>query len=232
MSASGWRVVLLLLCALAFLASVAWMFASSTYRATTGIIVTSTSPDFVDHIVVAPNSPAAFAGLRTGHVIYRGLADQVTRYRLTTGAAVTGAPLNIPVMRNGRIAHVVVTPRYRPPVLSRYVGFLSLVWLLAFAALISARRPDHPEARLLTGFLIGWVLSVAWAASNFQSPWPVLDAALAVPASICIPLTCSLLARYAMLFARPPARTRKAVAGITYAACVIAAIWSFVPKRG
>ena len=64
MSASGGRVVLLLLCALASAAVVSFVVNNVNYVGTTGIIVVSTSPDFVDHIVVAPHSPAALGGVR------------------------------------------------------------------------------------------------------------------------------------------------------------------------
>lgn len=225
------RLILLLLCALAFAAVVSFAV-SASYRGTTGIIVESTSPDFVDHIVVAPHSPAARSGLRTGDVVYRGLADQVTRYRLSTGYSVAGSPLYLPVMRKGQIAHVMVTPSHQPITWTFWIVLIGLTWLLAFAVLLSIRRPNDPEARLLAGFLIAFVISGAAAPIVFRTQWPSVDAAIAILDAFLTFLSQALLVRYTMLFACPPRPMRKVIARITYAVCLLGALWEMAGTTG
>lgn len=213
LSATAWRWLLLTICLLSVL-SLSYGFWNGWRQGDPGFTYPS---GLVGAITVAPGSPAARAGLRTGDVIDLRALSSEARYRWL-GVAVAGEQLQVPVVRAGsiHIVRIVAAPAPPPP-LVLWFGFPGFLCLALFAAILAWRRPENREARMLALFLA--LDAGMFPLLNIRyTPWVRLDLVANAIGAFDI-FADALLAAYAMLFpVRNPAQrllayTAYAIAG-------------------
>ena len=215
-----WRRWLLVLCGVSFL-TLAWdLYTATGPLSLIGIIGARPDPAFHERIMVMPKSPAYESGLRTGDSVALLRLGAPDRYRFP-GPYWGTDPIVLPVERHEGIEMVRVRPVSERVVqtFQVWLGFAGAGFALAVGTLLVLRRAENPEARILSLFLILGVDSSGFAANNWITPWPALDAWFYCIGSIC-GMAPALLATYALRFARPVDRTRRILTGLTYLGAV------------
>lgn len=182
------------------------------------------APFVVDVASLERNSPIARAGARVGDRIdLRALSfdDRV----LLVANPVTDRPLHVVVERNRRQFQLNVVPVRLPLRWDGWMGFLILLWIAAFAALIAWRRPGLPEARLLSAALSSYV--AADALQFLTTPWAALDLLFSAlnTGGVLGGVTLLLLVRFTSRFGRPLGVTRRLVDGLAYGAAALLALF-------
>jgi hypothetical protein len=97
-----------------------------------------------------------------------------------------------------------------------WIANAGLLWMLLFAGIIAWRRPGAPQARIIALWLMLFSIGVNFQVQNWDTPWPMLDAALAAVDGFIFYPALALIATYANLFARPLSPFRKAVTALAY----------------
>lgn len=234
--ARAWRRALLALCALTA-ALVGAVVADIGSYATPGFSYVALDRPFTARVTaVAPHSSAASAGLRPGDRIDFGTLPAGDRYWLAMhNPHRAGYEFALPTEREGRRfqTRMQVTPH--PEVWHSWdylIGVAGAVWIIVFAAVISVRRPDSAEARLLALILIFSELIIPLAGPNSLAPWPAVNFGANILNNVLGSAVFALCAAYIMLFARPPSRLRRALSALVYVCAVTYAIWTSVPLVG
>jgi hypothetical protein len=221
--ALAWKRVLLSLCGCAFILGCIIGYEFYALDATTGLQFTPAQRAFVDRIAVRVGSPAFASGLRTGDFVDLRLLSPAQRFRMSNYRYFPGEVLRVPAERNGSVRWFAVTAQHRQLPWEVWFGLAGAVWTLLFATIISARRADHSEARILALLLVSFTLAIGLAPNNLLTPWPAFDAAAGVASNIFIAISIALLATYAMRFARPAGALRRSLEWLTYLAAAISA---------
>jgi hypothetical protein len=229
----AWRRSLLTLCAFSFACLVAAVVLSTREGARAGVHVQTTEPAFVDHIVVSVHSGAYRAGLRTGDTIDRRLLTAPNRFRFANAIWPNGSIVALPVQRNGKMRWINVRT-FQPQVFGwqYWLGVSGCAWCLIFATILSLRRADSWEARLLALLLLLTTVASQLFPNNWITAWPVLDAWAQVVSYVLFFTSLSLLTAYAALFARPLSRTRRLFTWSTYGFAAISIVYSVAGAAG
>lgn len=227
----AWRPVLLAICALAALAQIVSVLATTgmggapAWWGRLGAQLDSSSG--LSRIVVRSverGGPADRAGLRRNDVIDARANALLDRLALAGSAApLNGRPLTLSIRRDSQQKEPTVIPG--PLQVTRYwdflLGSLGGLWLLLFAAVIAWRRADMPQMRLLSLWLAVFV--AVGATSGFATPWTWLCLLFSFSSALCMPLTMGLWAALAGCFARPLSRPRRIAQWLCYAFVAISA---------
>ncbi len=104
--------------------------------------------------------------------------------------------------------------------------------MLAFALIISIRRPNDPEARMLALTLLLLGLGTEFAQNNTITPWPLLDVVMACIGSVTYAAGTALLGSYAGLFARPLNPARRALAKLNWGVAALSATFGIIGLAG
>ena len=178
-------------------------------------------------LTVGGGSVAYHAGARTGDVVDLSGLDRSARFRFKSGYWWPGETIALPLDRAGRAqAPLRLTAVRSPGTVDMWIANAGLLWMLAFATAIVARRSADPRARVLSLLLLLYCIGLGFQWQNWITPWPVLDAVLNAFAWVPLLVSWVLIDRYAALFARPISRVRRALTWTTYAACVAAIVVS------
>jgi hypothetical protein len=236
MGTAAWRRLVLVLCALALIqvGVVVWMTASFI-AGFDGIAWTATNPiyvprsashtPFVDGVTVAEGSAAYRTGLRTGDLVDLRALNAADRYRFLTTFPRAGQRIDLTVVRNGRTLQIPIVAAHAAFTWDVWLAYLGFAWMLLFAALISWRRPDSAEARVLALLLIVSNVGNAFGAINWTTPSAAADAIACAFSAILFYSGYALFATYAMLFAGPTARLPRVLAWLSYASAAAAALY-------
>ncbi|HEY5258371.1 MAG TPA: GAF domain-containing protein [Candidatus Baltobacteraceae bacterium] len=165
---------------------------------------------------VSPSGPAWRGGVRRGDEI------DVRDYSFADRSSIVVTPLpnrvlQLQVRRAGSIRTTAVDPVQTPLLWDRWLAFVGASWMLAFAALIAWRRPNLPEARLLSLTLSVFGISNALWFGWFNTAYPIANVAAWVIFGATTSAVQAILARFASLFARPLSPLRRFLALATYA---------------
>ena len=186
-------------------------------------------PFVVEVAWVTPNGPAWRAGVRPGDQIDLRKVPFAERVFLSAIAApLAGHPLPVTLERNGRMYHADIVPRPKPMRWDGWVGNIVLLWMAAFGAFIGWRRPEMPEARLLSIALSCYV--AADVLQYLTTPSPALDVLFSALNSggVLGAVSYALLIRFTELFGRPLSMTRRVVNAIAYAAAALLAAYGII----
>jgi hypothetical protein len=173
----------------------------------------------VDVRSVEPGGPAASAGLRPGDRIDMRANSPLERLSLLGfgQGLLNGRPINLLVQRGTLQTELTVIPR--PLQAARYWDFLlgafGTFWLLLFAALIAWRRADLHQMRLLSLWLVVFVL--IGATGGFAAPWAWVHILFNIVSGVAVLLAMGLWAALAGCFARPLSRFRRIAQWLCYA---------------
>jgi hypothetical protein len=175
---------------------------------------------------VSPHGAAARAGVRAGDDIdLRSVPFAERVFLLALPAPLAGHALPIGVERGGRVRHLDVVPLHGPMSWNAWIGYVVLLWMAGFGALIAWRRPAMPEARLLSLALSCYVAGDAlqW----LTVPPAGLDLVFSAINSggVLGAISLAALVRFASLFGRPISTLRRVVDGVAYAAAVLLACY-------
>ena len=103
------------------------------------------------------------------------------------------------------------------------MAYAGIAWMLAFAAVLAVRCAHDRGARILAGALIGLSFQSLLMPGNWLTPLPWLDALASMLSFACF-IAVSLLATYALSFARPPSRDRIMLTWLAYVVAGIVAV--------
>jgi hypothetical protein len=178
---------------------------------------------------VTPNGPAWRAGLRPrDRIDLRNVPFAERVFLSAIAAPLAGHPLPVTVERNGRTRQLEVVPRPKPMRWDGWVGNIVLLWIAAFGGFIGWRRPEMPEARLLSIALSCYV--VADVLQYFTTPSPALDVLFSAlnMGGVLGAVSCALLVRFTELFGRPISPVRRVVNSLAYAATGLLALYGII----
>lgn len=172
-------------------------------------------------VAVAPNSPAANAGIRAGDTVSFGVTP------LERAQARYAAPgTNVRVVVNGTRTVNLVAPRasFQPVLI---VPLMIRLAFLAVAGLLAWRRPDDSAARALVLFLLCFGLLIGF--DNTLMPTPLLSVILLQTGSTLLLLigtgaATTFAANFPSGIARPVPRTLARIAQVLVAAAVLTTI--------
>ena len=172
-------------------------------------------------LTVGSDSVAYREGARSGDVLDVGDLPPGDRFRIYSNFWWPGESVTLTLRdANGATVRVPLTAiRVRAPV-DNWIGNAGLAWMLLFAGVILWRRPNAPQARVLSLLLILFNIGLEFEVQNWITPLPLLDAALAALSGFPFYLGFALFATYAGLFARPLSPLRKTLTFLTYAYAV------------
>jgi hypothetical protein len=232
----AWRPVLLAICALAALVQVASVFDATgmggapPWQGAWGADAGASSKPFSLAVTsVDSGGPAAAAGLRQGDLIDIRENTLVERYSLLE-APLNGRPLTLSVARGSLQRKLTVIPRAPKLTWRFWLSTFAALWLLLFAALISWRRPDVLQMRLLSLWLATFVFTGALL--SFAAPWVLVDVLLNISVSVAGALSVALLASFASGFAQPLSRPRRIALSLCYAFIATFMVISLVGTAG
>jgi hypothetical protein len=222
-SRHGWW--LLAVCSLAMVLLAAGIWVGLALAAHTGLKFSRTPTTCVVVLSVPAGSDAARAGFRTGDAVDLRLLPPGVRYYVQVSSFSVGDRVTLPLVRDGRTLRLTLTAtQHVKPPWHTWLAFAGNFWVLLFAGIIAWRRPQDPQARLLSLFLSTMILGIVLSSVVWQTRWPAADA---VVNAFSYAPTCAsdaLFVAYTMLFARPPSLARRTLAWIAYAACAAAAL--------
>jgi len=240
----AWRRLLLALCAFAFLqlgitvGVQAWKFAVIPgLQSNGGLPGESASEDataipFVRRLTFPPSSPLEKAGLRSGDLVDLRGAQPAIRYRFTMRWWWLGERADVRVIHDGIPRTIALTPTWYVFPIDWTIANIGLAWMLVFAGVVAWRRSDLPQARVLAMLLILYEIGLTFQEQNWVTPWPPLDAALNALSGFFYFGGLSLLATYAISFARPAVTARRLLAGLSYAFAAVAGTMVFLRIAG
>lgn len=202
----------------------------------------TTTAGFVDTFgSIVPGSVAARNGIRVGDAIDLRRMTPEDRYR-ERNELLAGVPLRLPVVRNGTIRMLAVTPEAYTRIpfwASSQALFDWFFWFgsaigLFVAGLLIWRRPDSAEVLLLSLTLALIMLGEnLFPINGWLTPWTAFDAIVNVVAQVLFSLGVVLFAMYALLFGRPVSRARQALTACTVAVTLVSAlIWNGAGQGG
>ncbi len=224
LSATAWRRLLLALCFLSIFVTGYGMWLTGRFG-DTGISLRR----LTGAAVVAPGSPAARAGLRTGDIVDLRLLPDAARYRWTDPIPV-GVAAEVPVRHGSRasIVRVVATPISIP--FTFWLALFGELWMVLFATLLAWRRSELPEARVLVLFFAEMPLLQVLENGGY-TPWPQLDFAVNAVGSLFDPAV-ALLAVYAMLFRTKHSGLRRVLAYTAYTIACLGMLHALAVRVG
>ena len=168
---------------------------------------------------VAPHGPAANAGIRVGdRVDLRALSPPG---RSALERPDRGQPLSVSARRGERAFRTVIVPRQRALRSTVWLGYLVLAWTAVLAGVIAWRRPELPDARLLSLMLSAYVLNIAL--EYLRLPFAGSGLVFHGVAGICLAVALAALVAFTALFARPHSLARRIVNAAAFAAIALSA---------
>jgi hypothetical protein len=232
----AWRPLLLAICALAALVQIAnvvdatGMGGAPPWQGWWGAnFGASSKPFYLTVTSVDRAGPAARAGLRRGDLIDVRANALVERYSVF-GAPLNGRPLVLSLHRGLLQEKVTVRPQVPNLTWNFWLATFAAFWLLLFATLIAWRGADMPQMRLLSLWIVTFVLTGALL--GFAAPWAWVYVLLNLSVSVVAPLSVALLAAFASGFAPPLSRPRRISQWLCYTFLAIFAAISFVGTAG
>lgn len=221
-----WRRWLLALCAFAVAVWGVNIGELYTTAGSLGAFHIPTGTPFVTRLLVGKGTAAYRAGVRTGDEVDVRMLPAAERYRFLN-RVLAGSRMEFPILRQGRMVRITVVAG-RPSNNSWWVllGRAGGLWIALFAALLAWRRSDSIEARVLVIMLALFTLSNSLQ-GEWATPWLPLDIAANFVAAFAT-FAPSLLAVYALQFARPVSRTRRILTWLTYASAGASTVLSLL----
>jgi hypothetical protein len=228
-----WRIGLLIGCALALLITylswfsctplLPWCATSNGFRVA---YVPGAAAVYVT--TVAPGDNADRAGLRVGDRINFSEIRFGERWRMRDAhrgdQLPRGQRLNLIAHRTNKTVALSFIPRAVSPdfgfLWDDWIGYLSSIWGIAFAAVLALRRPDLAQARLLSLMLIGYfgglfAPGAPWAVAAFIGTF--------VGYTVFTSGTWVFFAAFTALIGRPLSPIRRLVTALTIGLAVLAA---------
>ncbi|MBV9646694.1 MAG: hypothetical protein JO043_04445 [Candidatus Eremiobacteraeota bacterium] len=201
-----------------------------------------TTAPFLDRFEsVVAGSLADRSGIRAGDAIDLHRMTPAERY-WERNELLAGKPLRLPIVRNGSVRWLVVTPE---PYTQIPFWATSQWWLnwafwtgsafsLFVAALLMWRRPENTEVRLLSLTLILIVLGEnLFPINGWLTPWVRVDVAVNVVAQFVFSAGVALLAAYALLFGHPVSPARRVLTALAFGVAALSAlIWTGAAQGG
>jgi hypothetical protein len=178
------------------------------------------------------DSPAAVAGLRVGDRINLPEIGFRERWRLRDARRgyqfPLGERLHYVVHRGSETMHLSLSAQAVPPNWGDdWIIYLIDLWGIVFAAVLAVRRPDLPEARLLSMSLLAYFGGHQLTADI--APSPVVGWLGVVLGSILqTAVFATLCAKVFALFAQPVSRTRRWLTSLTIWLAVAFGLYDFV----
>lgn len=159
---------------------------------------------------IDPNSGADRAGIRPGDVIDMRAQPAIVRFWLIN-EPIARKPVVLQLERDGRAMTVTIIPTpislfRRPDIV---VFMFTILWMIAFAALLVWRKPESYDVRLLSLTLICFATSRAMV--NFASSSPAFYVADFIAVYALYGVSVILLALYCGTFDRPLSSLRRIV---------------------
>jgi class 3 adenylate cyclase len=185
----------------------------------------ATNAPFVERVILPPGGAFEAAGLRVGDLVDARQLSAAERYRWFVGAWRSGERVQLPVLRDGITRRVPASIEADSLTWNSWLIPIGTIWMLLFATLIAWRRPESAEARTLALLLVLFNIGNTLFPFFWITPWPALDATVAVLAALPTYMGVALLARYAMYFARP-SPLRRLLAWLSYAMACILVLYS------
>ena len=226
----AWRAIALAVAALAG-ALVVLVFVSKTALGWSGdaglVLAPADRGNAVAVASVTPGGPAAAAGVRAGDRIdLQAMAfdDRV----FLVAAPLANRAIAVSLERGGSVRRVTIVPGRAHFDAYSVLAYVILLWMVAFAALIGARRPAMREARLLSLALSVWV--AADVLQYLSAPSAALDDIVSglsmggVGGAVAI----ALLVRFAELFGRPLGLARRLLDVVAYAGAIALALYGII----
>ena len=215
----------IIFCGLAAVAALALLFvlASDARHGRAGIGA-AFAPADVSYVAqvsgVTPGGAAAAAGLRPGDRIdvrRQSLADRLSVLR----GPVRDRPLDVSVDRGARTFRTAIVPAQHGLPATVWLAYIVLLWTAIFAGTIAWRRPELPEARLLSLMLSAYVLSITL--NYLRVPLAQADIVIRALVDVCGAAVLMALVAFTALFGRPLSRGRRLINAAAYASALVSA---------
>jgi hypothetical protein len=226
---AAWRTVILTLCALTALASVATTLCNTGFAGKPpwsgreGFGTDASSEPFTLKVrEVEPGGPAWRAGIRHDDVIDLRASSLQDRYWIAY-RPLSGRQIALTVRRGSHYQRVSLVAEPISRTLTQWALYTKPVlsfWLALFAALIAWRRPKIPALWLLTAALAVYALSTL-ATNLWATPWVWTNVAADFYGDVADPLALALWVAFASCFARPLSPIRRIVQRLSYAMAFI-----------
>lgn len=191
--------LLLVLCALCIVQEAATIPLTLRYVGYSGAYPSGRVAPFHWRLTVLPGYTAAQAGVRDGDIVdTRGMAP-AARFRLWSGAPRTGKPERLPILRNGAVNTILVTPASTPFTWALWLAIAAGFWSALCALVLIWRRPQSTQVGMLVLYLLLVRLAIQLSPEDFVTPFAALDFVFALLAAIA-PVGWAILATYAASF--------------------------------
>jgi hypothetical protein len=224
MTPAAWRSVLLTLCAVTALLTVAslvdvlgaggappWLGLWGAY------LGASAEPYHLSVLAVDPGGPGDRAGLHQGDLIDIRPNTLVERFE-EFFQPLDGRPITFSVRRGAQMKQITLVPGPMLDPTRRWyaaLGALGNLWLLLFAALIVWRRAFVP-GNLLLSFALVSIVGGFMGPDILVTPWAWVYIVLAIYSQCAYFAAYALWAAYAGCFGRPLSRTRHAAQWVCF----------------
>jgi hypothetical protein len=237
---AAWRAVILMLCALTALASVATILCNTGFggapwsgREGFGADALASEPFALTVREVEPGGPAWRAGIRHGDVIDLRTSSLQDRYWIGW-RPLSGRQITLQVRKGSHYRSVSLVAGPASRTLTQWTLYAKPVlsfWLALFAALIAWRRPKTLELWLLPAALAVYALSTL-ATNLWATPWVWLYVAAEFYGDLADPLAVALWVVFASSYARPLSPIRRVVQWLSYAMVGIASAQAIASSIG
>jgi hypothetical protein len=168
---------------------------------------------------VAPHGPAANAGIRVGDRVDLRALSPPDRSALERPDR--GRPLSVSARRGERAFRAAIVPQQRALRSTVWLGYLILAWTAILAGVIAWRRPELPDARLLSLMLSAYVFYIAL--EYLRLPFAGSGLVFHGVAGICLAVALAALVAFTALFARPLSLSRRILNAIAFASIALSA---------
>jgi GAF domain-containing protein len=221
----AWRPILLAICAVTALVQIASVLdatgfgSAAPWQGWWGANAGASSiPFYLQVTSVEPGGPASVAGLRRGDLIDIRANTLLERYFLIK-VPLGGRPIALSVRDGSRQERLTIIAQRPRLSWDFWLYTFAALWLLLFATLLAVRGAEIWQTRLLSLWIVTFVLTGALLVFAVPQGW--MYVLLDVTASITAPLSVGLLAAFASGFAQPLSIFRRVVRGLCYASLAI-----------